>query len=157
MFQLFVVGARFESNYYQDSFLELVEITAEMVKLATLFFAVALCQLTGVSSAVSLSNGSVYLDPNRSAKERADDLVRLMTWEEKVGQLGGIRRLAETVNGKLSFNETSFEEIRKTQNGQIGSSMSCPSYSCLSLKHPRFRRASELCTRTFANCQQGPH
>ncbi|WYZ46783.1 hypothetical protein EsH8_IX_001008 [Colletotrichum jinshuiense] len=120
MFQLFVVSARFQSNYYQDSFLELVEITAEMVKLATSFFAVALCQLTGVSSAVSLSNGSVYLDPNRSAKERADDLVRLMTWEEKVGQLGGIRRLAETVNGKLSFNETSFEEIRKTQNGQIG-------------------------------------
>lgn len=48
-----------------------------------------------------------------------------MTWEEKVGQLGGIRRLAERVNGALSYNETSFEEIRKTQNGQIGKFSNC--------------------------------
>ncbi|OLN83081.1 Periplasmic beta-glucosidase 2 [Colletotrichum chlorophyti] len=91
-----------------------------MVKLTATLTAAALCQIAGLASAAFLSNNSVYLDPTRSPKERADDLLRFMTWEEKVGQLGGIRRLAETVSGKVVHNETLFEEIRKTQNGQIG-------------------------------------
>ncbi|KAJ0296889.1 hypothetical protein COL516b_011276 [Colletotrichum fioriniae] len=91
-----------------------------MVTTAASFVALALCQLIRISCATAVSNGSVYLDSARSPTERADDLLRLMSWEEKIGQLGGIRRLAETVNGKVSYNETLFEEIRKTQNGQIG-------------------------------------
>ncbi|EXF81947.1 beta-glucosidase [Colletotrichum fioriniae PJ7] len=91
-----------------------------MVTTTASFVALALCQLIRISCAVAVSNGPVYLDSARSPTERADDLLRLMTWEEKIGQLGGIRRLAETVNGKVSYNETLFEEIRKTQNGQIG-------------------------------------
>ncbi|KAK1675012.1 beta-glucosidase [Colletotrichum godetiae] len=91
-----------------------------MVKLVTSTFALALSQLVHLGLTAATLNGSVYLDSTRSPTERANDLLRLMTWEEKVGQLGGIRRLAETVNGKVSYNETLFEEIRKTQNGQIG-------------------------------------
>ncbi|TDZ16115.1 Periplasmic beta-glucosidase [Colletotrichum orbiculare MAFF 240422] len=91
-----------------------------MVKPAASFLAVTLGQLFGVTNAAVQSNGSTYRDSSRSPKERADDLLGRMTWDEKVGQLGGIRRLAERVNGQLSFNETSFEEIRATQNGQIG-------------------------------------
>ncbi|KAF6795897.1 periplasmic beta-glucosidase [Colletotrichum sojae] len=90
-----------------------------MVRPTSSSLGLALGGMFTLASAASISNGSVYLDASLSPKERADDLLRLMTWEEKVGQLGGIRRLAENVNGKLSFNETSFEEIRKTQNGQI--------------------------------------
>ncbi|GJD03378.1 periplasmic betaglucosidase [Colletotrichum higginsianum] len=91
-----------------------------MVKAAVSTFVAALCPLASLAAAVSPSNGSAHLDSSLTPAERADSLLRLMTWEEKVGQLGGIRRLAETVGGKVSYNETSFEEIRKTQNGQIG-------------------------------------
>ncbi|TIC90095.1 Periplasmic beta-glucosidase [Colletotrichum higginsianum] len=91
-----------------------------MVKAAVSTFVAALCPLASLAAAVSPSNGSAHLDSSLTPAERADSLLRLMTWEEKVGQLGGIRRLAETVGGKISYNETSFEEIRKTQNGQIG-------------------------------------
>ncbi|TEA10085.1 Periplasmic beta-glucosidase [Colletotrichum sidae] len=91
-----------------------------MVKPAASFLAVTLGQLFGVANAALQSNGSTYRDSSRSPKERADDLLGRMTWDEKVGQLGGIRRLAERVYGQLSFNKTSFEEIRATQNGQIG-------------------------------------
>ncbi|KAK6218629.1 periplasmic beta-glucosidase [Colletotrichum tabaci] len=91
-----------------------------MVKAAVSTFVAALCPLAGLAAAVSPSNGSAHLDSSLTPGERADSLLRLMTWEEKVGQLGGIRRLAETAGGKVSYNETSFEEIRKTQNGQIG-------------------------------------
>ncbi|KAI8305868.1 Periplasmic beta-glucosidase [Colletotrichum sp. SAR11_240] len=91
-----------------------------MAKSLASFFVISLCQITALASVASQFNGSVYQDASRSPEERADDLLKLMTWEEKVGQLGGVRRLAERVNGALSYNETSFEEIRKTQNGQIG-------------------------------------
>ncbi|KAH0430416.1 periplasmic beta-glucosidase [Colletotrichum camelliae] len=91
-----------------------------MARQLAALFAISLCQLTVHASITPQFNHSLYQDASRSPKERADDLLALMTWEEKVGQLGGIRRLAERVNGALSYNETSFEEIRKTQNGQIG-------------------------------------
>ena len=61
-----------------------------------------------------------YLDPSLSAHDRAEDLLQRMAWEEKVGQLGGIRRVVSRVDGEPVFNRTSFEAIRKTQNGQIG-------------------------------------
>lgn len=61
-----------------------------------------------------------YLDPTVPAHERASDLLQRMTWEEKVGQLGGIRKVVDRKNGEPVFNRTSFEQIRETQNGQIG-------------------------------------
>ncbi|RYP40333.1 hypothetical protein DL767_001790 [Monosporascus sp. MG133] len=61
-----------------------------------------------------------YLDSSLSPSERAADLLGRMTWEERVGQLGGIRRAMSRVNGQPSFNRTSFEEIRESQNGNIG-------------------------------------
>ncbi|KAM0327021.1 hypothetical protein ACHAQA_006144 [Verticillium albo-atrum] len=61
-----------------------------------------------------------YLDASLSPKARAEDLLGRMTWAEKVGQLGGIRRAVGRTNGQPVFNETSFNAIRETQNGQIG-------------------------------------
>ncbi|KAK1474726.1 beta-glucosidase [Colletotrichum cuscutae] len=59
-----------------------------MVKSATSFVVLALWQFIRISCATAASNGSAYLDSTRSPAERADDLLRLMSWEEKIGQLG---------------------------------------------------------------------
>ncbi|KAI1209302.1 glycoside hydrolase family 3 protein [Annulohypoxylon truncatum] len=61
-----------------------------------------------------------YLDSSLSPKERAADLLQRMTWEEKVGQLGGVRRTLVHTNGQATFNKTAFDAVHKTQNGQIG-------------------------------------
>ncbi|SPN96838.1 related to beta-glucosidase [Cephalotrichum gorgonifer] len=61
-----------------------------------------------------------YLDTTLSPAERATDLLGRMTWEEKVGQLGGVRRAFGTAGGKPTFNRTTYETTRTTQNGQIG-------------------------------------
>ncbi|KAI1088626.1 glycoside hydrolase family 3 protein [Rostrohypoxylon terebratum] len=61
-----------------------------------------------------------YLDSSLSPKERAADLLERMTWGEKVGQLGGIRRTLTHANGQAAFNKTAFDVTHKTQNGQIG-------------------------------------
>ncbi len=61
-----------------------------------------------------------YLNPSYTPEERAEDLLKLMTWEEKIGQLGGARRLFDRVNGKPSFNETALAITLETQDGQIG-------------------------------------
>ncbi|KAI0150084.1 glycoside hydrolase family 3 protein [Hypoxylon sp. NC0597] len=82
-------------------------------------FAVAAVLLAGVQG-LSYSPCPPYLDLSLSPKERAADLIQRMTWEEKVGQLGGIRRPLTRTDGKAIFNKTSFDTIRKTQNGQIG-------------------------------------
>ncbi|KAJ8126056.1 hypothetical protein O1611_g7583 [Lasiodiplodia mahajangana] len=66
----------------------------------------------------------LYLNSSYTPKERAEDLLKLMTWEEKVGQLGGARRLFERVNGKLWSNETALAITVETQNGQIANFMS---------------------------------
>lgn len=58
-----------------------------------------------------------YLDSSLSPRVRAEQLLKLMTWEEKIGQMGGIRRL---FSANVTFNQTSFDEIHKLQNGQIG-------------------------------------
>lgn len=69
---------------------------------------------------VTSHDKAVYLNASLSASERATDLLQRMTWEEKIGQLGGIRRALTRSNGEVTFNRTSFEMTRKTQNGQIG-------------------------------------
>ncbi|KAG9252850.1 beta-glucosidase [Emericellopsis atlantica] len=79
--------------------------------------------LLGAASARVATPGNEtlpYLDAALPAHERARDLLGRMTWEDKVGQLGGIRRAVSRVNGEPSFNRTAFEQTRKTQNGQVG-------------------------------------
>lgn len=66
------------------------------------------------------NNTARYLNASLTPAERADDLLQRLTWEEKVGQMGGIRSPFSSVNGSISFNTTSFEKIKCTQNGQIG-------------------------------------
>ena len=65
------------------------------------------------------SNGSIYRNPDYTPRERAQDLLELMTWEEKVGQMGGIRQL---FGENLSFNETKYENFRKVGDGTLGKS-----------------------------------
>lgn len=61
-----------------------------------------------------------YKNASLTPAERADDLLGRLTWEEKIGQMGGIRAAFSSVNGSVALNRTSFEKIRSTQNGQIG-------------------------------------
>ncbi|KAI1756121.1 beta-glucosidase [Xylaria castorea] len=76
-----------------------------------------------LGAALAASPGTsepLYKNPSNTPRQRADDLLKLMTWEEKIGQLGGARRLLERVNGKPVFNQTALATTLKTQNGQIG-------------------------------------
>lgn len=86
--------------------------------------AITLSLLQGTACALSArpagNTSWPYSDSSLSAHERASDLLARMTWEEKVGQLGGIRRPMSRSDGKVIFNRTSFEQTRETQNGQIG-------------------------------------
>jgi hypothetical protein len=59
----------------------------------------------------------VYRDAKASPKERAEDLLARMTWKEKVGQMGGVRR---ALSSDLVFNRTSYDEIHELQNGNLG-------------------------------------
>ncbi|KAK7182312.1 hypothetical protein DPSP01_002385 [Paraphaeosphaeria sporulosa] len=61
-----------------------------------------------------------YKTASLTPAERANDLLKRLTWEEKIGQMGGIRAAFRSINGSVAFNRTSFEQIRSTQNGQIG-------------------------------------
>ncbi|RYP60014.1 hypothetical protein DL769_008307 [Monosporascus sp. CRB-8-3] len=91
--------------------------------LGQIILSVALALTPGAAAGVTVQarRGRLpYLDASLSPSERAADLLGRMTWEERVGQLGGIRRAMSRVNGQPSFNRTSFEEIRETQNGNIG-------------------------------------
>ncbi|KAK5166685.1 uncharacterized protein LTR77_008229 [Saxophila tyrrhenica] len=50
-------------------------------------------------------------------RQRAQSLLEQMTWKEKIGQLGGYRRLLEA---DATFNRTRFDELYPTQNGNLG-------------------------------------
>ncbi len=63
----------------------------------------------------------VYKNASHSPADRASDLLGRMTWEEKVGQLGGVRQILQA---KLAFNQTLFDSIHTMQNGMIGMSSS---------------------------------
>lgn len=78
--------------------------------LASIFFAAAF---------YSCANAH-YTDASLTPAQRAEDLLQRLTWEEKIGQMGGIRASFTSVNGSVQFNRTSFEQIRANENGQIG-------------------------------------
>jgi beta-glucosidase len=62
-------------------------------------------------------DGMTYKNSSYSALERAKDLLRRMTWEEKIGQMGGVRVL---LGANLTFNETTYNSIHELQNGILG-------------------------------------
>lgn len=63
------------------------------------------------------SSTVVYKNPSFSASDRAADLLSRMTWTEKIGQMGGVRRL---LGLDLSFNQTSYDILAEYQNGILG-------------------------------------
>lgn len=71
------------------------------------------------------SSTPIYRDPSFSALDRATDLLARMTWPEKIGQMGGVRRL---LGSNLSFNQTSYDILSQYQNGILGkySMADCP-------------------------------
>ncbi|KAI1120995.1 beta-glucosidase [Nemania abortiva] len=85
------------------------------------------CQLLATGSLFGAAFGvpqtshvPIYKNPSYTAAQRADDLLGRMTWIEKIGQLGGARRLFERADNQLVFNETALKILLEDQNGQIG-------------------------------------
>lgn len=74
---------------------------------------------SGSRAANNVTNNSyaIYKDASYSASDRAADLLSRMTWTEKIGQMGGVRRL---LGSGLSFNQTSYDILAETQNGILG-------------------------------------
>ncbi|KAI2630192.1 glycoside hydrolase family 3 protein [Hypomontagnella submonticulosa] len=90
-------------------------------------FAISAALLAGLQGVTCVSmpletrkDTPAYLDSSLPPKDRAADLLKRMTWEEKVGQLGGVRRTLGRTGGQATFNKTAFDIVHKTQNGQIG-------------------------------------
>lgn len=73
-----------------------------------------------------VNSSSVYKDPSYSASDRATDLLSRMTWTEKIGQMGGVRRL---LGSGLSFNQTSYDILAEYQNGILGESTDAIAFS----------------------------
>lgn len=101
------------------------ESLSSSFKMVRLTISIALLAATqGITCASTPSearyDSPAYNDSSLSPKERAADLLQRMTWEEKVGQLGGVRKTLGRTNGLATFNKTAFDLIHKTQNGQIG-------------------------------------
>jgi hypothetical protein len=65
----------------------------------------------------SCQDGVVYKNPSCTPQLRARDLLSRMTWEEKVGQMGGIRRL---LGANYTFNRTYYDTYSPLQNGILG-------------------------------------
>lgn len=79
---------------------------------------VALSSAVAQGASITRENNHAHRDTSRSALERAQSLLARMTWEEKIGQMGGVRRL---FGPGASFNSTSFQQIYDDlQQGQIG-------------------------------------
>jgi hypothetical protein len=95
------------------------EVTISSMRLSSTVI-LALLSGTYAMEAASTPKKNSYLDATLSPAKRARDLLRRMTWDEKIGQLGGVRRAFGSRDGKPDFNRTAFEQTRSTQNGQIG-------------------------------------
>ena len=65
----------------------------------------------------SLPQIQPWMNTSLSARQRAEALAAVMTWDEKIGQLGGIRRL---LGANVTFDQNSFNQTSKYQNGNIG-------------------------------------
>ncbi|KAH0598360.1 hypothetical protein MHUMG1_03658 [Metarhizium humberi] len=59
----------------------------------------------------------IYKNTSYTAQERAADLLPRLSWQDKVGQLGGVRRL---LTANLAFNQTAFDTLTELQNGILG-------------------------------------
>lgn len=77
----------------------------------------ALLSLSSIIPIVSGQNEMIYKNSSYPALERATDLLHRMTWEEKIGQMGGVRTL---LGASLTFNETAYNSTHVLQNGILG-------------------------------------
>lgn len=69
-----------------------------------------------LASALALSHHGLAAK-SQSHRQRAEALLKKMTWEEKVGQMGGVRRLLKL--GPV-VDEENYEKIHRLQNGNMG-------------------------------------
>lgn len=75
-----------------------------MVKFSILTSALAVCHVG-------------FAEAKDSPRQRAEALLGKMTWEEKIAQMGGIRRLLKL---GPSIDQENFDKIYELQHGNIG-------------------------------------
>lgn len=76
--------------------------------------AVSALALGAAASAATTS--SCHLGKRCDASQRARALLKQMTWEEKIGQMGGVRRV---LSSGTTINPQ-YGAIQKMQNGEMG-------------------------------------
>ncbi|KIX05651.1 uncharacterized protein Z518_03623 [Rhinocladiella mackenziei CBS 650.93] len=70
---------------------------------------------TALSAVLSPRQGSsAWRDKSLPAAQRADDLLPQLSWEEKIGQMGGIRQLLQP---NATFNRTTWNTLYPLQHG----------------------------------------
>lgn len=69
------------------------------------------------SALVAGTSVPIYKNSSYNAAQRAADLLPRLTWSQKVGQMGGVRRL---LGSQLSLNQTNVDILLETQNGILG-------------------------------------
>lgn len=84
------------------------------------FFALSIS--TALSAAVlqPRQNASAWRDPSLSASQRADSLLVQLSWEDKIGQMGGIRQL---LGPNDTFNRTTWNTLYPLQHGILSESI----------------------------------
>lgn len=64
----------------------------------------------------AVPSNPIYLDPNSTIQDRANDLLEYMCWQEKVAQLTGIGGLLLANN---TYNESLYDELAAIHQGSI--------------------------------------
>ncbi|CAK7233457.1 hypothetical protein SBRCBS47491_008615 [Sporothrix bragantina] len=60
--------------------------------------------------------GAIYKNASYCPAARAENLLPLLTWQEKIGQMGGLRQLLQA---NLTYNATNAATILQTQSGTL--------------------------------------
>ncbi|OAA61990.1 Glycoside hydrolase, superfamily [Niveomyces insectorum RCEF 264] len=83
-----------------------------------LSYSISLAALAGLLPAFAAAASlPIYKNASYTAQERAADLLPRLSWQDKVGQMGGVRRI---LAANLAFNQTSYDALTEYQNGILG-------------------------------------
>jgi beta-glucosidase len=90
--------------------------------MAILFLSLFALKISAALSAVLLARqgSSAWQDRSLPAAQRAENLLLQLSWEEKIGQMGGIRQLLQP---NATFNRTTWNDLYPLQHGILSESI----------------------------------
>lgn len=97
-------------------------------KMPSIRLALSALTATRLVCSSPVSTAAVYKDASAPPDARAQDLLSLMTWDEKIAQMGGVRQLLQA---NLTLNRTTYDAtVQDLQNGILGTSLRIFRNSC---------------------------